>query len=191
MLNLVVVVVEAVYARLSLAYGSDVNSLSFLPFPPLSSLLLSPTFCHSIYLSIPALKFHSSSFNPPSSFLSSSLSMNQILLLFLSFLKLTFHSFLTLTSHYFLALSLSLSALSSPFPYTHSSIFFSLSYLFSSLTGTGTTLSRSLGRNVAFLSMDNAFIQRRRLVTTSERRLERCGRRLNRMRIWKMHMRIK
>jgi hypothetical protein len=28
--------------------------------------------------------------------------------------------------------------------------------------GTGTTLSRSLGRNVAFLSMDNAFIQRRR-----------------------------
>ena len=30
--------------------------------------------------------------------------------------------------------------------------------------GTGTTLSRSLGRNVAFLSMDNAFIQRRRYV---------------------------
>jgi hypothetical protein len=30
------------------------------------------------------------------------------------------------------------------------------------MIGTGTTISRSLGRNVAFLSMDNAFIQRRR-----------------------------
>ena len=48
----------------------------------------------------------------------------------------------------------------------------------SSLTGTGTTLSRSLGRNVAFLSMDNAFIQRRRLVTTSIKRMKLGVRRM-------------